>query len=66
MTDVAPDGRAAQAGIRPATLITSVNLQRVRSVAEFNEALEASMETGRVVLRVKLGRYHQYVAIRVD
>jgi len=66
VTDVAPDGRAAQAGIRPATLITSVNLQRVRSVAEFNEALEASMETGRVVLRVKLGRYHQYVAIRVD
>lgn len=66
VTEVSPSGRAAQAGIRPATLITSVNLERVRSVAEFNEALEASMETGRVVLRVRLGRYHQYVAIRVD
>ncbi len=66
VTEISPAGRAAQAGIRPATLITSVNLERVRSVAEFNEALEASMETGRVVLRVRLGRYHQYVAIRVD
>ena len=66
VTEVSPSGRAAQAGIRPATLITSVNLQRVRSVPEFNEALEASMDSGRVVLRVKLGRYHQYVAIRVD
>ncbi len=66
VTEISPAGRAAQASIRPATLITSVNLERVRSVAEFNEALEASMETGRVVLRVRLGRYHQYVAIRVD
>ncbi len=66
VTDVLPDGRAAQAGLRPGALITSVNLERIRSVPEFNEALEASMNTGRVVLRVKLGRYHQYVAIRVD
>lgn len=66
VTEVAPMGRAAQAGIRPAMLITSVNLERVRNVEEFNGALDASTESGRVVLRVKRGRYHQYVAIQLD
>jgi serine protease Do len=63
---VAPGGRASQAGLRPGALITGVNLERVRSVAEFNEALDDSRDTGRVVLGVKVGRYHQYIAIRLD
>jgi serine protease Do len=62
VSDVEEAGLAAQAGITPGMLVTSVNLQNVASVVEFNKALESSDKTGRVVLRVKDGRHHRYVA----
>ncbi len=66
VTDVDPRGPAANSGLRPGALITGVNLKRVRNVADFNKALQESSDTGRVVLRVRVGRYHQYLAIPLD
>lgn len=66
VTEVMPDGRAARVGLRPGTLITGVNLSRIRNVDEFRKALASAKETGRLVLRVRIGRYHQYVAIPLD
>ncbi len=66
VTDVEEDGLAAQAGIRPGILITSVNLRNVDSVADFRKGLETSEKTGRVVLRIKEGRYYRYVAFSLE
>jgi len=65
VTELEPRGLAAQGGIRPGTLITSVNLQNVTSMSEFMQALAASEESGRVVLRIRQGRFHRYVAFRI-
>ncbi len=65
VTEVQPQGLAAQGGIRPGTLVTSVNLQTVTTVEGFMKALEASESTGRVVLRIRQGRYHRYVAFTI-
>ncbi len=66
ITDIDPSARIAQAGIRVGTLITGVNRIRVRSVEEFNNAIEEAMQLGRLVLTVRRGRFHQYVPIPLD
>ena len=63
ITSVSPDGRAARAGLRPGVLITGVNLERTRDAEAFERALADAKENGRLVLRVRTGRYHQYIAI---
>ena len=65
VTEIEPRGLAAQGGIRPGTLVTSVNLQSVASMDAFMKALAASEESGRVVLRIRQGRFHRYVAFRI-
>ncbi len=66
LIEVQSDGRAARTGLRPGALITGVNAQRVRSVEEFIEAATNAIEQGRIVLRVRTGRFHQFVAIPLD
>jgi serine protease Do len=66
ITDVSPDGRAARAGLRPGVLITGVNLERTRDSEAFERALAGAKKSGRLVLRVRTGRYHQYVAIPLN
>ncbi len=66
ITSVSPDGRAARAGLRPGVLITGVNLERTRDAEAFERALAGAKESGRLVLRVRMGRYHQYIAIPLD
>jgi len=66
VTDVRPDGRAARVGLRPGVLISGVNLERTRDTEAFERALAEAKESGRLVLRVRTGRYHQYVAIPLD
>ncbi len=66
ITEVRPDGRSAQAGLRPGILITGVNFERTRNTESFRAALATARASGRLVLRVRIGRYHQYVAIRLD
>ncbi len=66
VTRVSPDGRGAQAGLRPGLLITGVNLERTRDAEAFERALAGAKESGRLVLRVRTGRYHQYIAIPLN
>ena len=66
ITEVDPAGRVAQAGLRSGTLIAAVNRLRVRSIEEFNDAIRQAMQQGRLVLTVRRGRFHQYVAIPLD
>jgi len=47
----------------PVVLITGVNLERTRDAEAFERALADAKENGRLVLRVRTGRYHQYIAI---
>lgn len=39
VTDVQPDGKAAEAGLRPGDVITSVNRHPIRNLADFRQAL---------------------------
>ncbi len=66
ITEVHPGGRAARAGLRPGVLVTGVNLERVHDTDAFERALAAAKANGRLVLRVRMGRYHQYIAIPLD
>ncbi len=66
VTDVRAGGRAARAGLRPGTLITGVNLETIRDTEAFGKALAAARESNRLVLRVRIGRYHQYIAIPLE
>jgi len=61
--DVAPDSVAANAGLRPGQLIQEVNKVEVKNVEELNEVLEKSSNPKRMLLRVKSGRFSQYVVL---
>ena len=64
--DVDPAGRGARAGLRQGALITGVNLERTRNEEDFRKALADAKASGRLVLRVRIGRYHQYLAIPLN
>ncbi len=65
VTEVKPNTPAANAGIEAGMVILSVNRVYVNSVAEFNEALKETEESGRAVLLVKTGRFSQYVVLKL-
>ena len=66
VTQIEPDGLAAQVGIRPGTLISSVNQQLVATVEEFKKALAGSESSGLVLLRLQDGRYSRFVALSIE
>lgn len=62
--DVEPGGVAASAGLQPGQLIQEVNRQRVTSIDELKTILEEEGNTpNRMLLRVKSGRFSQYVVL---
>jgi serine protease Do len=61
--DVAPDGRAADAGIRSGDIIESVNRQPVRTVDELRSALKASSDKPALLLINREGR-EVFVTVR--
>lgn len=66
VSNVAPESRAFEAGIRQRTIIVSVNRQKVGSVQEFGEALKASVETGKVLLLIRDQRYTRFVVLPLE
>jgi len=54
---------AERAGIRPGNIVLSVNQKKVRSVKEFNKALEESIETQKVLLLIKTERFTRFVVL---
>jgi serine protease Do len=63
--EVEPGSPAAQAGIREGMVVLEVNRTEVADVGEFNEALQSSEESKKVMLLVKTGRYAQYVVLQI-
>jgi len=66
VSGVDSDSRAFMAGIRPGTIILSVNQKKVSSVEEFNQALRESVETKKVLLLVKEQRYTRFVVLPLE
>ena len=52
VTSVDSESSAFEAGIRPGTIIISVNQKKVDSTKEYGEAMEASVETKKVLLLI--------------
>jgi serine protease Do len=63
---IAPSSPAGRAGLTPGMVITSVNLTPVSSVEQFADALLSSEQSGRVVLRLRSGRHHRYMAFSLE
>jgi serine protease Do len=63
VVEVTPDSSAADVGIEPGMVILSVNRTNVNTVAEFNQELEKTVKTKRVLLLIKTGRFSQYVVL---
>ena len=66
VSEAEPGGTAATAGIRPGDLVTSVNRKLISTVEEFEEALAESESAGSVLLRVRRGRWAQYLVLELD
>ncbi len=63
VTRVRPDSPAAQAGVQPGHLITSVNHREVRNVEEFNAALAQSAQSGMLLMLVRDPQSSRFVVI---
>ena len=66
VSDVDSDSRAYMAGIKPGTIILSVNQKKVNSVEEFNKILRESVSTGKVLLLVKEQRNTRFVVLPLE
>lgn len=66
VVEVDPGSLAAQAGIQPGNLITSVNRAPVPTVEEFRRALERATPRGTLLLRVRDPRYSRYIVLRLE
>lgn len=64
VTEVQPGSTAALAGIRPGNLIQGINQQEVKNVDDFERLAGQAIQDGRMLLRVKDGRYSRYIVLR--
>ena len=65
VTRVAPGSSAAQKGIRPGHLVKEVNLEPVKNVSQFEEALEKASDKGRALLLISDGQAQQFVSLDI-
>ncbi len=61
-----PSSTAAQAGLRPGFLILAINHKKVKSVAEFNEAINQEPSKKRVLILARQGNITRFYSIRLD
>jgi serine protease Do len=66
VTGVQPGSQAAEAGLKPGTLIKEVNRQPVGSVREFRDALAKNQDRGSVLLRVREGEFLRFVVLKLE
>ena len=66
VTGVDPDSEAYRKGIRPGTIILSVNQKEVRSVEEFNKLLRESIQSRKVLLLINERGYSRFVALSFE
>ncbi len=63
VTDVTQGSIAARAGIEPGTLIVQVNRQRINNVGEFQQAIKAGRDSGRVLLLLRKDDMQRFVVL---
>ena len=61
--DVEPGSPAASAGLKPGHLIQEVNRQRVENLQDVKAVIGQSANSKRLLLRVKSGKFSQYVVL---
>lgn len=68
VVDVAPDGAAAEKGLRPGDVIVAVGRKKVSSPDELVRAVDAAAADGRetVLLLVSRNGSERYVAVKLD
>jgi serine protease Do len=66
VSGVAPNSYAFRAGIRPGTLILSVNQKKITSVEEFYKAVQSPSETKKVLLLIRDQNGTRFVAIPLE
>jgi len=65
ITNVDPDGLAAENGIRPGDIIMSINQKKVRSAADFSRAMKDAQSKGSAALLIRRGNASIYFALRL-
>ena len=65
VTEVDPEGVAAEAGIQQGDVIVSVNQRKVANVADYAKAMKAAESKGSVALLVKRGGNSIYFALKI-
>ena len=66
ITEVEEGSSAAYKGLRKGMVILEVNGEKISDVGEFNQALQATEESKKAYLFVKVGRTVYYVTLRLD
>ncbi|MCC5788194.1 MAG: DegQ family serine endoprotease [Opitutales bacterium] len=66
ITEVDPDSRAAEAGLRPGMVIREINRQRINSAREAREIGRELKPEDRVLLLIFTGRGNQYLVLPGD
>ena len=59
------DGAAAEAGIRPGDIVTSVNQKKVGNLADYSRAMKEAEQRGSAVLLVRRGDASIFFALRI-
>ncbi|MBN2317131.1 MAG: DegQ family serine endoprotease [Sedimentisphaerales bacterium] len=66
VSSVTPDSEAFRKGIRPGTIILSINQKEIRSVDEFNQALGESTTSKKVLLQISEQGYTRFVVLSLE
>lgn len=66
ITQVEPGSPAAEAALRPGSLIIAVNRCKVTSVEEFSQAIHDASKNGRVLLMIRQGDAVRFVPLYFD
>ena len=61
--DVEPGGPADSAGLRPGQLVQEINKKRIESISDLREVLKNAPDLKQVLLRVRAGKFSQYVVL---
>ncbi len=64
VTQVKPNSIAANAGIRPGTVILQANRKQIKNVADFKQAIKNSQESKKLVLLIKDNRAQHFIVLQ--
>ncbi len=63
VSDVQPDSVASSAGLKPGHLVQEINKETVKNLDDFEKVLKRTENPKRLLLRVKSGKFSQYVVL---